>query len=72
MIGLVEHVELGPTAVHLTFLRPDGGGKASLDAAKLMYGPVGGGSVRLGVARPGEWLYQSPLMQTHGGDSRIG
>jgi phage/plasmid primase-like uncharacterized protein len=64
MIGLVEHVEHGPIAVHMTFLRPDGAGKASLDAAKVMYGPVGGGGVRLGVARPGEWLVVAEGIET--------
>ena len=64
MIGLVEHVEHGPVAVHMTFLRPDCAGKASLDAAKVMYGPVGGGGVRLGVARPGEWLVVAEGIET--------
>jgi putative DNA primase/helicase len=64
VIGLVEHVEHGPTAVHLTFLRADGGGKASLETPKVMYGPVGGGSVRLGVARPGEWLVVTEGIET--------
>ena len=64
MIGLVEHVEHGPTGVHLTFLRPDGAGKAGLDAAKVMYGPVGGGSVRLGVPRAGEWLVVAEGIET--------
>ena len=64
MIGLVEHVEHGPIAVHMTFLRPDGAGKASLDAAKVMYGPVGGGSVRLGIPRVGEWLVVAEGIET--------
>lgn len=34
-------------AVHCTFLREDGSGKAPVDNPKLMYGPVAGGVVRL-------------------------
>jgi hypothetical protein len=64
MVGLVEHVEHDPTAVHITFLRPDGAGKASLDAAKVMYGPVGGGSVRLGIPRAGERLVVAEGIET--------
>ena len=34
-------------AVHRTYLRPDGGGKAGTDPAKAMLGAVAGGAVRL-------------------------
>jgi hypothetical protein len=34
-------------AVHRTYLRPDGGGKAGADPAKAMLGAVAGGAVRL-------------------------
>lgn len=34
-------------AVHCTFLREDGSGKAPVEDAKLMYGPVAGGVIRL-------------------------
>jgi hypothetical protein len=45
MVALVE----GGTgfAVHRTYLRPDGGGKANVDAPKKMLGGVMGGAVRL-------------------------
>jgi len=35
-------------AVHRTFLRADGKGKAAVSRAKMMLGPVGGGAVRFG------------------------
>ena len=34
-------------AVHRTYLRADGAGKADIDLAKLMLGPMTGGAVRL-------------------------
>lgn len=34
-------------AVHCTFLREDGGGKAPVEEAKLMFGPAKGGVIRL-------------------------
>ena len=37
----------GLPAVHRTYLRPDGTGKADLDAAKAMLGATAGGAVRL-------------------------
>jgi hypothetical protein len=58
MVALVEHVDRGIVGVHRTFLRPDGGGKADLakDWQKRSLGPIGGGAVRLGVPRKGEWF----------------
>jgi hypothetical protein len=47
MIALVEHVERGPVAVHRTWLREDGSGKADLDPVKMTYGPYAGGAIRL-------------------------
>lgn len=38
----------GGFAVHRTYLRDDGLGKANLDPVKVMLGPVAGGAVRLG------------------------
>lgn len=42
-------------AVHRTYLRPDGSGKACLDPAKLMLGATAGGAVRL-TDEPGPLL----------------
>jgi putative DNA primase/helicase len=58
MVGLVEHAERGPVAVHVTYLHPDGSGKAHLPRKeqKASFGPVGGGAVRLGKPCAGEWF----------------
>jgi putative DNA primase/helicase len=47
MITRVEHVEHGPVAVHRTFLKVDGSGKATVDPVRISHGPVGGAAVRL-------------------------
>lgn len=46
-------------AIHRTFLRPDGTGKAAIDAAKAMLGATAGGAVRLTQA-------QGPLVVAEG------
>ena len=51
MIALVEHVERGIVGIHRTFLTPE---CRRRDRASL--GPIGGGAVRLGMLRAGEWL----------------
>jgi hypothetical protein len=58
MVSLVEHVERGIVGVHRTYLRSDGCGKADLvkEWQKRTLGPIGGGAVRLGMPREGEWL----------------
>jgi putative DNA primase/helicase len=56
MVALVEHGERGPAAIHATYLRADGCSKASIPQPKAMFGPVGGGAVRLGIPRAGAWL----------------
>jgi hypothetical protein len=66
MVALVELVQRGPMAVHRTYLRPDGSGKADLPKNKQRagYGPVAGGAVRLGMPRPGEWLAVAEGIET--------
>jgi hypothetical protein len=56
MVALVQHISHGPVAVHRTFILPDGSGKAPVDPDKASLGPVGGGAVRFGEPREGEWL----------------
>jgi putative DNA primase/helicase len=56
MVALVEHVERGSVAVHCTYLRRDGDGKAPIDNPKAMFGPVSGGAVRFGEPQTGKWL----------------
>jgi hypothetical protein len=52
--ALVALVEGGDGfAVHRTYLRPDGSGKAALDPAKAMLGAVAGGAVRLADGQDG-------------------
>ena len=45
MVALVQGCDL--PALHRTYLRPDGSGKATVDPAKAMLGSVAGGAVRL-------------------------
>lgn len=45
MVALVEGAKR--LAVHRTYLRPDGQGKAAIDPAKMMLGATAGGAVRL-------------------------
>ena len=45
MIGRVQGCD--HTAIHRTFLRPDGAGKACIEPSKLMLGATAGGAVRL-------------------------
>src|SRR6516165_7756980 len=58
MVAVVEHVQRGPVAVHATYLRPDGSGKADIpkEQQKACFGAIKGGAVRLGISRAGEWL----------------
>jgi putative DNA primase/helicase len=58
MVGLVEHVERGVVGIHRTYLLADGTAKAALpkEQQKRTLGSVGGGAVRLGAPRPGQWL----------------
>ncbi len=51
MVARVEHHERGFVGVHRTYLTPD---NRRRDRASL--GPIGGGAVRLGAVRAGEWL----------------
>lgn len=50
MVALVTGVDGRPIGVHRTFLSMDGSGKAPVSPAKMMLGPIRGGSVRLAPA----------------------
>ena len=50
MIAKVENAAGGLIGAHLTYLRPDGLGKAAVTPDRKMIGIVGGGFVRLGAA----------------------
>jgi putative DNA primase/helicase len=56
MVTRVDHVEHGSVGVHVTWLQPDGAGKASLVPVRKTFGPIGGGAVQLGEVRPEYWL----------------
>lgn len=64
MIGLVEHVSHGPTAIHRTFLSAEGSGKAAVEPDKASLGPVAGGAVRLAQVRVGQWLVVAEGLET--------
>jgi putative DNA primase/helicase len=64
MVALVEHVERGPIAVHCTYLRPDGNGKADVEKPKAKFGPVAGGAVRFGMPGAEEWLAVAEGVET--------
>ena len=64
MAALVEHVERGPVAVHCTYLRPDGSGKAEIEKPKAIFGPAAGGAVRFGTPRAGAWLSVAEGIET--------
>lgn len=64
MIGLVEHVDHGPTAIHRTFISAGGSGKAAIEPNKASLGPVAGGAVRLAQARAGQWLLVAEGLET--------
>lgn len=69
MVGMFETVA-GPTGgVHLTYLRPDGSGKADLDPAKRMLGPTTDAEGRPGAV----WLIgpegEGPLLAGEGIES---
>lgn len=51
MIGLVTHADTNtPSAIHRTFLQPNGSGKAPVTPSKMMLGPCRGGVVQLAQA----------------------
>jgi hypothetical protein len=64
MVALVEHVERGQMAVHCTYLRPDGSGKADVEKPKAIFGSVAGGAVRFGEPRAGKSLAVSEGIET--------
>ena len=63
MVALVQSVDGQAVAVHRTYLSPDGG-KARVEPAKAMLGPVSGGAVRLAEWKPGDTLLLSEGIET--------
>jgi putative DNA primase/helicase len=64
MVALVEHVERGPVALHCTYLRPDGSGKADVEKPKAIFGPVAGGAVHFGMPHSAQWLAVAEGIET--------
>lgn len=58
-------------AVHRTFLRPDGGGKAPVEPAKMTAGLVAGGAIRLAEPRGGQPLVIGEGLETAASAGRI-
>jgi hypothetical protein len=64
MVALVEHVQRGPVAVHATYLKADGTGKARIGKTKAIFGPVFGAAVRFGTPCAGQWLVIAEGIET--------
>jgi putative DNA primase/helicase len=64
MVALVEHCERGPVGVHRTYLRPDGSGKAAVEATKASLGPIAGGAVQLATIQLGRWTLIAEGLET--------
>ena len=64
MVALVEHSERGPVGAHRTYLRPDGSGKAAVEATKASLGPIAGGAVQLAAIQPGRWTLIAEGIET--------
>src|SRR5262249_25358770 len=59
MVAAVVDAEDNQVGVHMTFLKPDGSGKADFPEKSLQRecrGPISGAAVRLGSAHPGEGI----------------
>ncbi len=52
MVAAVQAPDRKVTAIHRTYIRDDGQGKAGVAEPKMALGPIGAGAVRLGPAQP--------------------
>ncbi len=52
MVAAVQAPDRKVTAIHRTYIRDDGRGKAGVSTPKMALGPIGAGAVRLGPAAP--------------------
>ena len=64
MVALVVREGVGAVAVHRTYLLADGSGKADVAPDKANLGPIGGGAVRFGMPREGEWIAVAEGIET--------
>ncbi|MBR0682220.1 virulence-associated protein E [Roseomonas eburnea] len=67
LVALVVSTETGePVAIHRTYLRRDGSGKAAVEPAKASKGPTAGGAIMLSAPMPG-----APLVIGEGIESSL-
>jgi phage/plasmid primase-like uncharacterized protein len=67
MVALIVSTQTGePVAIHRTYLRRDGSGKADLDPSKASKGPMAGGAIMLHDLRP-----SAPLVIGEGIESSL-
>ena len=52
MVAAVQGPDQKVTAIHRTYIRDDGQGKAGVSTPKKALGPIGAGAVRLGPTQP--------------------
>ena len=71
MVALVMDVAGKPLAVHRTYLRHDGTGKAPVDPPKASLGPVWGGAIRLADLMPGKPLVIGEGIETAASAGRL-
>ena len=64
IIGKVEHIDHGHTAVHCTWLHPDHTSGIPHRGARKTFGPTGGGAVRFGWPKPTQWLVVAEGIET--------
>jgi phage/plasmid primase-like uncharacterized protein len=71
MVALVEDAGGEPVAIHRTWLRPDGIGKAAVEPAKASLGPVWGGAIRLQPHDPARPLVVGEGIETAASAGRL-
>lgn len=64
MVARIDHAVTGPMAIHITFLRPGGEGKAACEKPRIIVGPWNGGAVQLAEPRPDTWLIVAEGIET--------
>jgi hypothetical protein len=61
MVARIDHIELGPIGIHITFLKPDGSGRAG---DRITKGARAGGAVQLAQPEPNQWLCVAEGIET--------
>ena len=71
MIALVTSAGGAALAIHRTYLRADGTGKAAVEPAKASLGPIWGGAIRLQSLDPGKQLVIGEGIETAASAGRL-